>query len=77
MEINQIPDELWNDLPQIETKNEQIRLRIRQDNIEFIKEMEKEGVDRHFLANLALSILRPKLSCGNFSKENIINYFKN
>jgi hypothetical protein len=63
-------------LPQIETKNEQIRLRIRQDNINFIKEMEKEGVDRHSLTNLALFILKPKLEYGNFSKENIINYFK-
>ena len=28
---------------------------------DFIKEMEKEGIDRHSLTNLALSILKPKL----------------
>lgn len=76
METNQILDELWDDLPQTKTKNEQIRLRLSQDNISFIKEMEQSGVDRHSLTNLALSILRPKLEYGNFSRENIINYFK-
>jgi hypothetical protein len=70
---NDIPDELWDNLPTVE-KPVQRRVWINADNNKFLNEMDKAGCSPVAVINLALDLLRPKLNNHNLTFENIVNH---
>lgn len=77
MNNSEIPDYLWDGVPQIKPNNTQVRLRLSQDNIDFLEKMELINVDRNSLVNLAIDLIKPKINGHGYSIENLVNYIKN
>ena len=73
---NEIPDELWNDIPQIEPKTFQRKFRLSKENIKYLNSLEKNGYNQSTFVNLAIDLLKPKLSNQGFTEENLFNYLK-
>jgi hypothetical protein len=76
MDNNEIEDILWDEPTQNKAKLTQVRLRLSQENIEFLQDLEAAGVDRNSAVNLALSLMKPKCKNYNFKMEGIVNYIK-
>jgi hypothetical protein len=76
MNISDIPDHLWDRVPQIVPNNIQVRLRLSQHNLQFLDKMELLNVDRNSLVNLAIELIKPKFNGHGYSIENLENYIK-
>jgi hypothetical protein len=76
MNNNEIEDSLWDIQPQNKAKLIQTRLRLSQENIDFLSSLDDLGIDRNSAVNLALELFKPKCKNHNLKLEGIINYLK-